>query len=147
MDARAVAVDAGGNAYATSGPSPTPGAAATTRVITYGYDGLQRLIGAVENPGTTFAYAYDLACNRTDVWTNGGLTAHQDYNAANQVSGFTYDAAGNLTSEGWITYTYDTLNRMTAHSDTTATYNGAGVLVDDARPDIPRSGCRATLHS
>jgi hypothetical protein len=70
-----------------------------TRVITYAYDGLLRLTGAAESPGTSYTYAYDLAGNRTD----GGRT----YNAANQVNGFTYDNAGNLTGDSTATYAYD----------------------------------------
>jgi YD repeat-containing protein len=41
-----------------------------TRTITYTYDGLQRLAKAVESPGTTSEFAYDLAGNRTKVKTN-----------------------------------------------------------------------------
>jgi RHS repeat-associated protein len=102
-------------------------------VITYAYDGLLRLTNAVESPGTAYTYAYDLAGNRTDGWTNGTLTNHHDYNAANQVIGWTYDAAGNLTNDGTTTSTYDVLNRaltVTAGSQTRSnTYNGDGVLV------------------
>jgi YD repeat-containing protein len=101
------------------------------RTVTYAYDGLQRLVGANESPGSSYAYAYDLAGNRTDVWTNGGLTTHQEYNAANQVAGFTYAAAGNLTDDGTATYGYDALGRMTERDSTTYAYNGDGVLVDD----------------
>ena len=92
-------------------------------MINYSYDGLQRLMGAAEHPGTTYAYTYDLAGNRTD----GGFT----YNAANQITnaGYSYDAAGNLTNDGTAAYTYDALNRTTARGATTYTYNGDGVLV------------------
>jgi YD repeat-containing protein len=41
-----------------------------TRTITYTYDGLERLAKAVESPGTTSEFAYDLAGNRTKVKTN-----------------------------------------------------------------------------
>jgi len=94
-------------------------------VISYSYDGLQRLIGAAEAPGSTYAYSYDVAGNRTD----GGKT----YNAANQITnaGYTYDNAGNLTGDGTATYTYDALSRMTARGATTSTYNGDGTLVYD----------------
>ena len=91
----------------------------------YAYDGLQRLIGATENPGVSYAYTYDLAGNRTD----GGKT----YNAANQISnaGYSYDNAGNLTNDGSATYSYDALSRMTARGATSYSYNGDGVLVYD----------------
>jgi uncharacterized protein RhaS with RHS repeats len=34
------------------------------------------------------------------------------YNAANQVIGWQYDAAGNLLNDGTNSYTYDPLNRL-----------------------------------
>jgi RHS repeat-associated protein len=87
----------------------------------------------VENPGNQYAYAYDLAGNRTDGWTNGTLADHHTYDAADQVSGWQYDAAGNLIGDGTATYTYDALNRaltVTAGSQTRSnSYNGDGVLV------------------
>ncbi len=72
-------------ATATAGPSPTPTNTPTTRVISYSYDGLQRLIGATEQTGTggtAYSYTYDLAGNRTD----GGVT----YNVANQITNTGY---------------------------------------------------------
>lgn len=66
--ARGIAVDTAGNAYITgetfSSDLATPGAAKigiTARRISHTYDGLQRLIGTVELPGSTFVYGYDLA--------------------------------------------------------------------------------------
>jgi YD repeat-containing protein len=43
----------------------------STRTIAYGYDGVQRLSGAVESPGTSYGYRYDLAGNRTGGTVNG----------------------------------------------------------------------------
>jgi len=85
-----------------------------TRIITYTYDGLNRLAGATETPGTTYAYTDDLAGNRTAVRANGALIANLSYNDANQVIGWSYDAAGNLLSDGTTTRSYDALNRMVA---------------------------------
>ena len=103
----------------------------TTRTISYTYDGLLRLSGAAEAPGTTYAYSYDDAGNRTGVWVNGTQTVTQTFNAANQVVGFTYDAAGNLTGDGTATYDYDALGRMIVRGTTPYTYTGDGVLVND----------------
>ena len=102
---------------------------AQIRTIAYGYDGLLRLIGATESPGTTYAYAYDLAGNRTAVWSNGVQVETRSYDAANQVLGWQYDAAGNLTNAGSATYSYDALNRLKQHGSTSYSYNGDGVLV------------------
>ena len=44
------------------------------RTLTYTYDGLQRLIGAAESPGSAYAYQYDVAGNRTQVAANGATT-------------------------------------------------------------------------
>jgi len=112
------------------GGTPTPPA---TRVLSYGYDGLQRLTGATENPGAVYTYTFDLAGNRSDVWQDGLPLEHHDYDAANQVVGWTYDAAGNLINDGTNQYTYDALNRTSSvrqgGTTTTYTYNGDGTLV------------------
>jgi YD repeat-containing protein len=57
-------------------------------------------------------------------------TAAQSYNAANQVVGWNYDAAGNLLGYGaGDVYAYDGLGRMTSQDGTLMQYNGDGVLV------------------
>jgi RHS repeat-associated protein len=106
-----------------------------SRTITYTYDGIQELTGAVGGPGRSFAYAYDPAGNRTSVSVNGVPQASYTYNAANEVTnpGWTYDAAGNLTGDGTTTYGYDALGRLTGTSATgqarNYAYNGDGTLV------------------
>ena len=123
---------------ATSTPtnSPTPSSTPPMRTLTYTYDGLQRLIGAVESPGSSYAYQYDVAGNRTDVTTNGTLTQHRAYDAANQLQSGTYDAAGNLLTDGSGTYSYDALGRLTAGTSgaqsSTYSYNGDGTMVGQA---------------
>jgi RHS repeat-associated protein len=87
------------------------------------------LTGAVEDPGTSYTYAYDLAGNRTEVWENGVQTQSQSYNAANQVIGWSDDAAGNLLSDGTHIYEYDALSRQVSRDGATYAYNGDGVLV------------------
>ena len=98
----------------------------TTRSIAYRYDGLNRLTGADESGSTS--NSYDLA-NRTSVTVNGTTTTYT-YNAANQVTnaGYSYDAAGNLLSDGTTSHVYDALNRVTSSGGVSATYNGDGVL-------------------
>ena len=106
------------------------------RTLAYIYDGLQRLIGAQESPGTAYAYQYDLAGNRTQMAANGATTQQHTYDAANQVVGWTYDAAGNLTGDGTATNSYDALGRLTAGNvgaqGSTYSYNGDGTLVGQA---------------
>jgi RHS repeat-associated protein len=53
----------------------------------------------------------------------------RSYNAANQVIGWSYDAAGNLLSDGSITSSYDALSRLTSQDGRAYSYNGDGVLV------------------
>ena len=43
--------------------------------------------------------------------------------------GWSYDAAGNLLSDGTTSYSYDALNRALTTGSTTNSYNAAGVLV------------------
>jgi RHS repeat-associated protein len=104
-----------------------------TRTLTYSYDPLGRLTGALNTDvfSANYTYAYDDAGNRTDVWRNGTLLAHQDYNAANQVLGWSYDPAGNLLNDGATTYAYDALNRLTRRGSTTYTYDDDDQLIYD----------------
>ena len=64
-----------------------------------------------------------------DVWVNGTRTQNLTYNAANQVSGWSYDAAGNLLTDGTTAYTYDALNRVLTMGSTSNQYNADGTLV------------------
>jgi uncharacterized protein RhaS with RHS repeats len=70
--------------------------------------------------------------NRTGVWDNGVRTAVLAYDAANQVVGWRYDAAGNLLLDGTRTLDYDVLGRLTSvaamGTTTSFQYSGDGVL-------------------
>ena len=101
----------------------------SNRSVSYTYDGLQRLTAANESPGTSYAYSYDDVGNRTGVWLNSTRVVTQTFNTANQVDGFTYDAAGNLSNDGSTTYGYDTLGRLIERGAAVYAYNGDGVLV------------------
>lgn len=89
---------------------------------TYGYDAAGRLTSAVlastspQVPSQTLQYAYDAAGNRTFVNANGVLSDYvvNSLNQYTQVSGvdYTYDADGNLLSDGVSQFTYDALNRL-----------------------------------
>ena len=69
--------------------------------------------------------------NHTGMWVNGVQPANYTLNDANQVIGWSYDAAGNLLSDGTTTRSYDALNRLVAQAGTSYTYNGDGVLVSN----------------
>ena len=109
------------------------------------YDGLQRLIGAAESPGTAYAYQYDLAGNRTDVTTNGTLTQQHSYDAAGypragDVQGGTYDVAGNLTGDGTSTNSYDDTRARVpggSCSTTPATSPPAPAIQDRSASRVP----------
>ncbi len=165
------ALDCAGNAYVTGRTSSTtfitttgglqPGAGGggndafvakigATRVITYAYDGVQRLTDAVECPGSTYHYGYDLASNRTLETVDGVAQQQVSYDAANQVitattpqgtASYSYDQAGNLLSDGTRNYSYDALDRLTALAGAGATesygYNGDGTLVTQTVNGIP----------
>jgi RHS repeat-associated protein len=116
----------------------------TTRVITYTYDKLYRLTGADYSSGEAFAYTYDPVGNRT-VHTRT-LTATTvityAYDAANRlvnVDGvdYTWDANGNLLSDGVRTFTYDAANRLTSVTSgmltTTFEYDGLPAPVAQAQ--------------
>jgi len=116
-----------------------------TRVITYAYDGVNRVTEAATCPGNDYQYTYDLAGNRTGEVVNGALAQRLSYDAANEVLTATtpqgtalygYDGAGNLLSDGTTTYSYDALSRLTGLTPLSGTaptesdgYNGDGVLV------------------
>jgi RHS repeat-associated protein len=106
------------------------GGGSSTRTVTYSYDRLNRLTGANASVGDDYSYAYDRAGNRTSV-TRNSTTTSRSYNAANQITtaGYSYDAAGNLLSDGTTPATYDALNRVLSQGATSYTYNGDGVLV------------------
>jgi YD repeat-containing protein len=102
------------------------------RTVRYGYDGLARLTAATETPGRRYRYAYDGVGNRSGAWVDDVPTATMQYDAANQVLGWSYDAAGNLLSDGTRTLRYDALGRLSsaaaAGTTTRYGYNGDGVL-------------------
>jgi RHS repeat-associated protein len=112
---------------------PGPSSWATTRTTSYAYDGVNRLSGATESPGSSYSYTYDAAGNRTD----GSRT----YDAANQQNGTTYDAAGNQTvGVSGSSATYDALSRPVSFTSgtqtTTVAYNGDGTLASSTSGGI-----------
>jgi RHS repeat-associated protein len=98
------------------------GVAQPTLDQSFGYDGLGRLTSANAG-GAAYAYAYDAAGNRTRTTVNG--TAYDTtVNAANNrllstqgapgQRSFSYDAAGNLLTDGGKTFGYSDRGRLSA---------------------------------
>src|SRR5712692_2289640 len=99
--------------------------------LNYGYDAASQLTGITYMLGTStlgnFTYTYDLDGRRTGV---GGSYARTNtpraassatYNVNNQLTqwkgaSLTYDANGNLTSDGTNTYTWNARNQLVAIS-------------------------------
>jgi RHS repeat-associated protein len=83
----------------------------------YGYDEFNRLQSSTVNFGTVqnFTYVYDRYGNR---WQQnapqGGTAPSYSFNKNNnQIYGYSYDAAGNMTSDGFHSYTYDAEGNIT----------------------------------
>jgi RHS repeat-associated protein len=76
---------------------------------TLGYDLADQITSATNTTMGNFSYGYDLGANRT----NDELGTHT-FNNVNQTQdlGYTYDANGNLTSDGIYNYGWDGLNRL-----------------------------------
>jgi RHS repeat-associated protein len=96
---------------------------------TYGFDAFNRL-SAANGPNQGYTYAYDRFGNR---WQQNGT--HQMIESFsgnnNRMDGYSYDAAGNLLSDGTTTYTYDAENRIIsatngANGTTTYIYDADG---------------------
>jgi RHS repeat-associated protein len=88
----------------------------------YAYDNFNRLAcsnlssnGSCAQPTSgvaTYTYAYDQYGNRAQ--QNGPLTVHLTFsNSQNHMDGYSYDAAGNLSYDGYHNYIYDAENRIT----------------------------------
>jgi RHS repeat-associated protein len=112
-------------------------------VATYGYDAANQLTSLVYANGATtlgdLGYTYDLAGNRTAVtgsWARTNLPealGSATYDAANRIltwagQAYSYDANGNLASDGLISYTWNARNQLTGLSGASAAsfYDGTG---------------------
>ena len=106
----------------------------------FNYDPLGRLSSAhtgvvsSSTPGTwSLSWGYDRFGNRLSQTLNGGNLSVYQPNftvdpATNRITGYQYDNAGNLTSDGVNTFTYDGANRMTKFDTSGASYTYFGAL-------------------
>jgi RHS repeat-associated protein len=112
---------------------------------TYTYDQLNRLSTMGDSASNQtckgLSWVYDAWGNRTaqNVTSGSCLSPQTPVNANNQliVSGYTYDAAGNLTHDASHSYTYDAENRLTkvdGGSTATYTYDATGHRVEKPYP-------------
>jgi RHS repeat-associated protein len=117
-----------------------------TRVISYTYDPLGRLVEADYSTGESFEYRYDAVGNRTamtetTVLAETTVTTYT-YDAANRLLvsespghlvTYAWDARGNLTNDSVFTYTYNAAGRLVRAEGVTSTlvytYNAAGLRV------------------
>jgi RHS repeat-associated protein len=93
----------------------------------FGYDSLNRLTTSQENNGSSWSQtnSYDQYGNRSIV---GGALSF-DANT-NRISGWSYDAAGNLLNDGAHSYNFDAENKISKVDNVAAyTYDGEGQRV------------------
>jgi RHS repeat-associated protein len=96
----------------------------SARTQTFGYDSLNRLSTAVET-AWGLGFAYDRYGNllQQNVTLGSAPAFSAAANLKNQLVGYGYDAAGNLTSDGMHTYQYDAESRLsTLNGGSSATY-------------------------
>jgi RHS repeat-associated protein len=104
----------------------------STRTTAYTYDQLNRLATAQTPSAATWgdSYVYDAWGNllQKNIIKGTAESMALTVNAQNKVTtpAFTYDAAGNVTSDTTVAMTYDAEGRMTPTSGTTYTYDGDG---------------------
>lgn len=110
----------------------------TGRTQTYTYDSTNRLATA-QTQATSgsncwgLSYGYDQYSNRLTATVNkcSAPSLNLTVNTQNRItnSGFTYDAAGNMTADGTLTYDWDGESRLASAAGVTYTYDGDGTRV------------------
>ncbi len=129
----------------------------TTRTQSFTYDSLNR-IASGQSSGSQWGENYTI-----DAWGNlyarSGVTGKTYYEplsttapgTSNQLSGYTYDAAGNMTNNGSTSYVYDAENRLIWTSGYGYVYDGDGERVEKcvaatSTTPCPTSGTNGTLY-
>jgi RHS repeat-associated protein len=83
-------------------------------------------MGFVRNHGPPYASSEKLCCTIVTTFTMPMLHVSVDMQNRINNSGIPYDPAGNTTSDGTQTYTWNAENRLTAGGGVTYTYDGDG---------------------
>jgi len=109
------------------------------RTQNFDYDTLNRIKdGYTTGSGTMVSdwgetYSIDAWGNLTTIGLYPGKhnseTLNQAATTLNQLTGYSYDAAGNMTQNGSVAYTYDAENRITTTSGYSYVYDGDGERV------------------
>ena len=109
----------------------------------FSYDAVDRVATATLPTGDALGYAYDANGNRKQETRSGASTTYGYFAGSNRLQlltgaaakTFVYDAAGNLTSNGSLTFTYDGRGRMTqASNGYRYAINGLGQRVSKTGP-------------
>ncbi len=129
----------------------TTGTQAAGRTVDYTYDPLGRLQTAVTQGSTSYpkwglSWDYDRYGNRKNQNVTHGTAPGPQLPIdpfTNRLSGYSYDASGNLLNDGVNTYNYDAENRMiqsppgSPFPSIVNTYDGAGLRVKKSGFTIP----------
>jgi RHS repeat-associated protein len=115
----------------------------------FGYDALNRLT-SYTTATTSQSYSYDANGNRTQVSLGANTYSNTISTTSNRLASTSgplpaktnnFDAAGNLTGDGTLNYTYSNRGRMTSVTNagvvTTYLYNGVGERVSKAGGYVP----------
>ena len=103
----------------------------------YSYDNVNRVSSASDTGGWSRSFHYDQYGN---LWTTGAsgtpisglMPTANVYNGNNQITGNSYDGAGNLTGLGTYTLVYDAENRLTQATDAPSMGGGSVQYFYDA---------------
>lgn len=104
----------------------------SSKTISYTYDELNRLkTAATTGVHWGLSWTYDRWGNRQSQTVTKGTAPSNSLSidsSSNRVTGWTYDAAGNVTNDGRNTYSYDAENRIVSVNGgaTTYTYDASG---------------------
>lgn len=142
---------------------------AATRTLSY--DAASQITGYADSTGSSQAFAYDLLGqltrftsgatseqfgydldgNRTSLTTGTGTTTYGISSSSNQLltqrrpnARYVYDAAGNLTTNGSLSFTYDALSRMTVSVNGTAKKGTTAYTTNGLGQRVQKSGAAGT---